>query len=473
MSMKRREFLEKSLCGCVTSAAFASMMGKLSLAQAATPRLLGDDYRALVCVFLYGGNDSFNMLVPRDATNHGRYTVARGELALPIGSILPITPTVAPSDGGQYGLHPRMGALKTLFDQGRAAFLPNVGPLLHPITKLEFEQGTVPVPAQLFSHSDQQVLWQTPSANGAVRRGWGGKLADIFHETNPNQTLSMNVSLDGENVFQAGDEVSPFFLGAWGVEDISPIGPGDWNSNRRAAFTALQNATYAHPFQRAYGDKMRRTREVTSQLRVALEGVPENNAPFNIFANAWAAQGVNDVPYFGQQLRMVARMIALRAQLGMQRQIFLVGLGGFDTHDDQLAAQDELLRDLSIGLKAFYDCMASPQLGVANQVTAFTASDFGRTLSINGDGTDHGWGGHHVVVGGGVNGTRFYGTMPSLLATNNPDDAGWGQMIPKTSVDQYAATLAKWYGLSDTDRATIFPNLGNFATPNLGFMQAI
>lgn len=475
--MKRREFLEKTLMGCATSAAFASMLGKLSIAQAASlPRLAGDDYRALVCIFLWGGNDSFNMLIPNDVTHWNQYSQARGALAIPrtgANSVIGITPNTAPSDGGTYGFHPQMGAMRDLFAAGKAAVISNVGPLVHPITQAQYQNGSVPVPPQLFSHSDQQVLWQSPAANATVRRGWGGRLADMFHTMNTNQQLSMNISLDGENVFQAGDDVSPYFLGAWGVEEIGPIAPGDWNNARRNAFMALQQASMGHPFQRAFGDKVVRTRAVTSQLSTALESVPETSAPFNLFAQRWAEAGVNEVPYFGQQLRMVARMIKLQAQLGMTRQIFLVGLGGFDTHDDQLAAQNELLRDLSIGMKAFHDCMASPQINLANQVTQFTASDFGRTLSINGDGTDHGWGSHHLVVGGSVIGKNIYGAMPSLLADNNPQDAGWGQIIPSLSVDQYAATLARWYGLQDSDRSTVFPNIGNFATPNLGFMQAI
>ncbi len=471
--MKRREFLRNTLTACTTSAMFSSMLGKLALAQSTNSphQLLGSGYRALVCVFLYGGNDAFNMLVPRSNALYNTYATTRGNLALPQAQLLAINPTVTPSDGGQYGLHPRMTGLQSLFNSGKAALISNVGPLIRPTTKQDFDNG-VSLPAQLFSHSDQQVLWQSPAANSAQRLGWGGKLADVFFASNTNQQLSMNVSLDGENVFQAGQSVSPYFLGAQGVEEIWPIDANDWNDRRRNTFNALQNATYAHPFERALANKVKRTREVTAALAAQLDTMPITNAPFTIFQQAWAAAGVNEVPWFGQQLRMVARMIALRAALGMQRQIFLVGLGGFDTHDTQLVDQDELLRDLSIGVKAFYDCMASTQIAAANDVTLFTASDFGRTLSSNRNGTDHGWGSHHLVVGGDVIGQRIYGTMPSLAATNNPDDAGWGQVIPTTSVDQYAATLSKWFGLSDTDRGLIFPNLGNFNSANLGFMAA-
>jgi uncharacterized protein (DUF1501 family) len=467
----RREFLHKALCATASSAAFGSLMGKFSLAQASIPGVLGGtDYRALVCVFLYGGNDSFNMLLPRDNSHYNTYSATRQGLAIPQGQILPLSPTVAPSDGGQYGLHPKMAGLKSLFDTGKAALVSNVGPLLYPINKTQYENESVPVPAQLFSHSDQQLLWQTPTADTVERMGWGGRLADLFFATNPNPLLSMNISLDGENVYQAGVQVSPYFMSPYGAEAIWPVTDETYNARRRTTFDALMNASYAHPFQRAYVQKVKRSRDIQVQITNALLGAPGDQAPYSAFDTAWAATG-REVPYIARQLQMVARIIGVRSALGMRRQIFFVSAGGFDTHDTQLADQAELMEDLSLSLKTFYDVINSTQINLASSVTTFTASDFGRTLSSNGDGTDHGWGSHHVVVGGAVNGNRIYGALPSLLANNNPDDAGYGQIIPTTSVDQYAATLATWYGVDATQRATLFPNLGRFATPSLGFMQ--
>ncbi|MCC6297087.1 MAG: DUF1501 domain-containing protein, partial [Pseudomonadales bacterium] len=344
-------------------------------------------------------------------------------------------------------------------------------------------------PAQLFSHSDQSVLWQTPRADTSARIGWGGRLADIFNASNPNQVLSMNVSLDGDNVFQAGVAVAPYFMSSGGVEQIWPVqtaaancGPtGDWNRRRCQSFQALLDQPQAHPFERAYVGKVRATMATSAQVAAAIAAHPANDVLFRPFWDAhglpWNPSDLAELPRLAAQLLMVARVIRARGTLQMQRQLFFAGIGGFDTHDNQLDDQPALLRDLSQSIKAFHDVLGNAAMGVANDVTTFTASEFGRTLTNNGDGTDHGWGGHHLVVGGAVNGGRIYGRMPSLAASNNPDDAGWGQVIPTLSVDQYAATLAKWYGLSDLDRDTIFPNLIHMtgaipaiSGPNLGFM---
>lgn len=469
----RRRFLHDVLCATASSATFGSMLGKLSLAQAATPgTLLGDDYRALVCINLAGGNDAFNMVVPRSSPHHATYAAARGPLALPQSGLLPINPIVPPSDGAQYGLHPRMGALRDLFEAGRAAIVANVGPLLYPITKAQYQAGSVPVPAQLASHSDQELLWQLPQARALeARLGWGGKLADLFFASNANPNLSMNISLGGENVYQAGAQVSPYFMSAWGVDSIWPV---EGNSSRRAAFEALLGQTHAHPFERAYVQKIQRTRLLSAELGQALTTVPEDQAPFNAFDAAWASlPQPRDMPGIARDLKMIARMIALRDPLQMSRQIFYAYAGGYDTHGTQLVDHAELLEDLALALKTFYDVLASPQLALANQVTTFTSSEFGRSLFNNGDGTDHAWGSHHVVVGGAVNGRRIYGAMPSLIGNSdlNPDDTGYGQIIPKIAVEQYAATIAKWYGLSDTDRPIVFPHLDRFSSPSLGFMQ--
>ncbi len=469
----RRRFLRTALCATASSAAFGSMFGKLSLAHAATAPhlLLGDDYRALVCVYLYGGNDSFNMVVPRDTSHYNTYAATRGPLALARNDLLALNPTVPPSDGAQYGLHPRMGALRDLFESGRAAIVANTGPLLYPVTKAQYQSGSVAVPAQLASHSDQEVLWQLPQAETlGARLGWGGKLADIFFASNSNPILSMNVSLGGENVYQAGAQVSPYFMSSYGVEAMWPVG---YPSSRRDAFDALLAQSHAHVFERAYVGKINRTRAVSAQVGAALDTLPENQSPYTAFEAAWAnLPSPRDMPGIGRELRMIARMIALRSTLQMTRQIFFVGVGGFDTHATQLVDHAELMEDLAIALKTFHDVIGSASINLASKVTTFTASEFGRSLFVNGDGTDHAWGAHHVVVGGAVNGRRIYGTMPSLIGNSNtnPDDTGYGQIIPTQSVDQYAATLAKWYGLADSDRAIMFPNLARFPSPNLGFM---
>jgi uncharacterized protein (DUF1501 family) len=470
--MKRREFLEKTLCATCSSALFGSMLPKLALAQSAAGggrRLLGNDYRALVGVYLYGGNDAFNMIVPRDASHYATYAATRTNLAVPQAQLLALNPLAGglPSDGAQYGLHPNMAGMQGLFNSGRAAIIGNVGPLVRPVTKAEYQAGTAILPPQLYSHSDQTVFWQTPRADTDQRLGWGGKLADIFFAQNPNPNLSMNISLDGENVFQAGEQISPYFMSPDGVEQIGPL-VGDWDYpiRRRNTFNALMAASLGHPLQRAYRDVVQRTRAVAAEVEAALDAsiaaTPNTAPPYNAFPDTW----------IGRQLRMVARMISIRDVLQMNRQIFMVGVGGYDNHDNQLADHPALLLELSQAVTAFYNATAF--FAIQNSVTTFTMSEFGRTLTNNGDGTDHGWGGHAFVVGGAVNGQRFYGHMPNLADSNNDDDADWGQIIPRVSVDQYAATISKWYGLSDLDRPTIFPNLQYFPSyggPDLGFMQ--
>ena len=507
-SMRRRDFLRRSLCATAGSAAFGSIFGKLSLANAAMPRTLlrgSPAYRAMVCIYLYGGNDCFNMVVPRHVgggtpgtgTPYGIYAGTRGSLAVPNAQLLPLTPSVAPLGGGDYGLHPGMTGVQEMFNTGRAAIVANVGPLVRPVTKASFQLAGTPLPPQLFSHSDQSVLWQTPRADTVVRTGWGGRLADIFASDNNNPALSMNISLDGENVFQAGLSVSPYFMSSAGVEDIDFIateipdcGGESWSNARRCrTFNTLMQRDYGHVFERAYAGKVSATMASTEAVAAELHAVPENDVVFRPFWDAfdlaWNPDDLAELPYLAAQLLMIARVIRVRGQLGMNRQLFYAGLGGFDTHDTQLEQHPALLRELSQAVKAFYDVLDDPAFVRSGDsaidgasVTTFTASEFGRTLTNNGDGTDHGWGGHHLVFGGDVAGGRIYGRMPSLaVPESNPDDAGWGQIIPTLSADQYAATLATWFGLSAADRADIFPNLvhmeGSILSiegPDLGFM---
>ncbi len=457
--MKRRDFIQRALCATAASAMFTSFAGKLSIAHAAAAsgrRLLGTDYRALVCVYLYGGNDAFNMMVPTSSTEYAQYQAARGGLALPQASLLTLNPSVAPIGGGSFGLSPSMPLLRNLFNQAQSplAIAANVGPLLYPITKAQYQAGSVPVPAQLFSHSDQTVTWQRPNADAQDRRGWGGRLADMFYQTNTNQQLSMNISIDGENVFQAGDNVIPYFVGQGGAQGVDFVQP--WNPDRRAVFLALRDAAHGNALQRQYASVMRRSMDNEVMINDALD------------AESPLATTFPDT-HLGRQLQMIARLINVRSALQMQRQIFFVGLGGFDTHDNQLADQADQLSELDGALAAFH--AATVEMSLANSVTTFTASEFGRTTSVNGDGTDHGWGSHHLVLGGAVNGRRIYGIPPNL-SVGGPDDADWGQIIPTTSVDQYAATMARWYGVPSGDMSTVFPNIGRFATADLGFMGA-
>ncbi len=462
MHVNRRQFLRRSICAALGGATCLSALGNLRLiasAVAARPYTF-TDYRALVCVFLYGGNDSFNTVVPMSGQAQTDYLAARGALALTDG-----LQSLNPASGGgpsNYGLHPAMPELAGLFNAGNAAIVANVGSLLYPITQAEYQNGSVPTPPQLYSHDDQTSQWQTSRPDDANADGWGGRIADMLYASNSGQ-IPMSITLDGNNRFQRGAIINPYAMDPGGVTrlDYSDDGPEAWilegnNSAGATAYNALiAPGTQAHVLERAYADAA--TRSITN---------------YRIIDDALGDPPVWGTPFpdtdLGNQLQMVARLIGVRGALGMNRQVFFVAAGNYDTHTEQLGEQDGNLGELSQALKAFYD--ASAQLGVAEGVTAFTASDFGRSLAVNSDGTDHGWGGHHFVVGGGVAGQRFYGVLPSLAPEGNPDDTGYGQIIPTLAVDQYAATLARWFGVDAGGIADIFPNLGRFSSADLGFM---
>jgi uncharacterized protein (DUF1501 family) len=508
-AMQRRDFLRSALCASAASGAFGSLWPKLALAAAAPLRLKGavGDYRALVCVFLNGGNDSFSTLVPINGPHRTAYDAARrgsgqgshngqsdpSDLRIPGDQLLALNGIGA--DGSAYGLHPRMPGLRELIQSGRAAAIANVGPLVRPLDADDYRNDRVAVPFQLFSHSDQTVLWQTPRADSGQRVGWGGRLADLFQASNANPLLSMNMSIRGENVFQAGEVVLPYFLDEEGAETISRIDTRNgrtWNQHRRDSFDAIMQASYAHPFERAYAARVRTARAAGEQLADALRAdrtvdgdgretgyVDDSYRPFwEAFGLTWQQldAGRTELPGLAAQLLMVARVMRQRGTLQMSRQIFFTELRGFDTHDSQNADLPDLLGVLSQSLLAFDQVLQT--LALDQSVTTFTASEFGRTLSNNGDGTDHGWGGHHFVIGGAVDGGRVFGELPPLDLEDTRLNVGQGRVVPTLAVDQYAATLARWYGLEESLMDTVFPNLSQMTGsklaiqgPDLGFMR--
>jgi len=462
--MDRRRFLRNSICAALGGAGLYSTLGNLQLVEAATrsygPKAF-DDYKALVCVFLFGGNDALNMVVPVDATHYQQYATARATLALPQSALLSLTPQTGggASDGASYGLQSAtdpqdtvgMRGLQGLFNTGKAAIVGNVGTLIRPVTRAQYQNGSVQLPPQLFSHNDQQSYWQVSRSDDARNLGWGGRIADLLHDANPGSMLPMTVSLGFESTLERGANRSQYVIGSDGPRFFSRF---EWDGDsRRAMLTMMAPGTQVHAMERSFADSFHRARNNADAASTALAAAPA--------LDTFPQTGL------GGQLRMVARLISVRAALGLKRQIFFVSLGGFDHHDGLLTDQPRLLSELSQAMTAFHDATAT--LGVADSVTTFTASDFGRTLSSNGNGSDHGWGGHHFAVGGAVRGGRFFGTMPRLQ-NDGPDDTGGGQIIPTTSVDQYAATLARWFGVGEPELDLIFPNLGNFATRNLGFM---
>jgi uncharacterized protein (DUF1501 family) len=448
LATSRRNFLRQAACSAVGYGAMMSTVMDLLKVNAAAQT--ATDYKALVCIFLYGGNDANNLLVPRDAGQYAAYAGPRAVLALPAGQLLPVG---AAADGRQFGLHPMMTGLQQLFTDGHAALLCNVGPLVAPVTRQDWVNRTVAMPPNLFSHDDQQVLWQTSAGDGAASTGWGGRVADLVHSLNDTARVSMSISIAGRNTFQMGRDVFQYQVSPSGISSFDGYRAGGTDPESRA-FERVLARQYSNVFENAYRNTLRSVVNTEQQLRQAVGAAPT-------LATVFPQSGL------GSQLSMVARLIAVRSSLEHRRQIFFCSSGGFDTHGNQLASQTGLLRDISDSLAAFY--AATVELGVADKVTAFTASDFGRTLVSNGSGSDHGWGSHHMIVGGAVRGGRIYGRYPTL-AVAGPDDTGDGRWIPSASVDEYSATLARWFGVSGSDLSLVFPNLGRFAAPDLGFM---
>ena len=473
--LSRRKFIG-ACCASVGATGMLSALAQLRLIGAVanpdngtltTPGIAAapqPDFKALVCLFLAGGNDANNLLVPTDATTYAAYAAGRGVLSLPQNSLLPITPKT--SDGRAWGLHPAMPELKSLFDQGKFALLANVGTLAYPTTQAQYNARSVPLPLQLFSHSDQQVEWMSSVPDRAFTSGWGGRLADLTNAFNTNPRVSMSMTLNGQNSFQVGKNIAQYAVGTGGAIALTGAGTGtSVNGLRTAAMNDALAAQNANLFETAFGGMT--TNAVTNSA--LLSSVITGTSPF-------AAQFANLNSSLAQQLHMVARLINAQSQLSLKRQVFFVRTGGFDLHDNQVVigntvsgAHANLFRDISTSLNAFYNALSS--VGAQNQVTTFSASDFGRTYNTNGDGSDHGWGSHHFVLGGAVNGGDIYGRMPTF-AINGPDDTGRGRWIPTTSVDEFSATLAKWFGVSATDLPVVLPNIGRFAKPDLGFMAA-
>ena len=453
-SMNRREFLTYG-AKTAASASLIATAGSLQTALAATTDTSG--YKALVCVYLNGGNNGFNTIVPTTTAAYNTYRTSRTNLALSQASLLALNG--AASDGNSYGLNANCTELRTLFNAGRMAILGNVGPLIVPTTKAQFQAGSVPLPPQLFSHLDQQIHWWTSIPNSTERLGWAGRIADLYSRNGYNPRLAMNINVGGSNYWQEGGESIPYVLGSNGAPTRVTTRSGWRNGLRQqAARDLLAQGTGSSPLLTSEFGSI----EVNAQAKV------------NIVNDAFDASG-NFTTQFQEeagdynvaaQLRAVARTIRARSQIGDSRQIFFVNMGGFDTHNSELQTQGNLLRLLSRAINSFQSAMN--EIGQQNNVTLFTASDFGRSLGSNGDGSDHAWGNHHMIVGGAVRG-GYYGRMPSL-ALNGADDAANGRVLPTTSTDQYAATLARWFGVAASDLPVVFPNLANFPTQTLGFL---
>lgn len=471
-SLKRRHLLRALLAGAGTAAAPAAL-NLAAMGQAAAQT--AGDYKALVCLYMGGGNDHFNTVLPTDRDSWNEYQRLRGAdgdgagaIALPglgqRGGVLPIS-LLNPVAGRAFALHPQLGALKDLFESGRAAVVANVGTLVQPTTLAQYQAGAVALPPRLGSHNDQQAIWQSCQPAGGSS-GWGGRMADLLYSGNRNATFTC-ISTAGNAVFLSGRQVRQYQAAAGGAIAVNNLSGSLFRSSDSTnALQAIVTASSANLMENEHAAVVRRSIGAQAVLNAAMVPVGSSGVPApSLYLDP--GSGVAKVNPLALQLQTVARIIGGRSALGASRQVFFVNMNGFDTHDLQSPRHADLMARLGHALDYFDRIMAF--LRVRDQVTLFTASDFGRTLASNGDGTDHGWGGHHFVLGGAVKGRNLYGSVPPL-ALGHSLDIGGGALLPTISVDQYGATLGKWFGLSASQLTDVFPNLANFSQRDLGFM---
>jgi uncharacterized protein (DUF1501 family) len=459
-----------SMAGFYVSPFFVELNSLAAMAQGTG----GTDYRALVCVYLAGGNDGHGTVIATDPESFAAFTSARSGapgLAYPMAELLPIT-LQTPQSGRTFALNPSLGGVQTLFNAGRAAIVANTGTLIAPATKTQINANSVPLPDSLFSHFDQTAAWQAIAANlgSGERVGWGGAVADAIEAMNLNSNSMFTcISTAGNALFLSGQD--SFQLNVTSAGPIPIYGLQNPPFGLPAAANPLNSILTADEnnlFSQEYEIVINRSMQAQAMLATAMTPA--------------GAAGVANPPQYldpmtnmlvnnplATSMQTVARIIAGRAQLGVTRQIFYVQLGSFDTHNNQAVQHAQLLTQLGAAFEYFDGLMVG--MGLGNNVTSFTISDFGRTLTSNSNGTDHGWGSHHFVVGGAVQGQNMYGQYP-IVGVNQANDLGAGRLIPTTAVEQYAGTLASWFGLSDSQIRTVFPNFGNFGTnPYLGFMS--
>ena len=493
----RRQFIRQAACAAVGTTALTSTIRDLRFMNAAVAQTNVNDYKALVCIFLAGGNDSNNLIVPTIQSEYNNYAAIRTSvLALPLTSgnandlIHPVT-SLNP-DGHDYGFHPACdlvtptNGLVKLFNEGKLAVLFNTGTLIYPVTRAQYNAGLYK-PPQLFSHADQVTQWQTSVPDQPPLTGWGGRCADLLAAVQPTAPISLSVSLSGANTFEVGNISSQYSVSTSGAISLSGV-----SGARLTALTNILALPHPNMQAQAYSSVAKHSIDTGALLNSAILASSASNfwtVPFPGTITVPTGTGTSTFGSgLGPQLKMIARLIeagsrsAANGGFGMKRQIFFCQVGGYDLHTGQAGTNPStgshanLLAEISQCMFAFQRAME--QIGTlathndpdfAKRVTAFTSSDFGRTFPSNGLGSDHGWGSHHLIMGGAVKGQRTYGKFPTL-AVNGPDDTNTGRWIPTTACDQYFATLATWFGVDNSNLATVFPNLGRFSTSNLGFL---
>ena len=444
MSINRRQFLSLCLKGGVSAAALTSLQLQ-ALTGSVNAVELGD-YKALVCIFLYGGNDSLNMLVPLEGEQRSLYEQSRQNLAV----ASPITLNTATQFAGGVGLHPSLSPIQNVFNESNLAFVGGVGTLLAPTTYNDYKNNAVALPKHLFSHNDQQASWMYGREKQSLNSGWGARLLERL---NQQDQFAANVSLDGTNLWQTGSQTKAFALNKSGISRINAFGGYQPRTDHVTNIMNRIMGNTKHPLSDAYAKSFNSAINNTQTMNNALETAPELVTTFSDSS-------------VSQQLAAVAKAISVQSTLATQRQVFFVSMGGFDTHDNQLDMHPLLLNSLAQSLNEFNNAMQ--ELNMADKVTTFTMSDFGRTLTSNGDGTDHGWAGNQLVMGGAVKGGDIYGDFLTQHL-DGPQDVGGGRLIPSVSNEQYFATLAQWFGVAPSELSDIFPNLTNFDRTTLDF----
>ena len=470
--ISRRQFIGQANCAAVGTASLLSSLLSLRLTAGAASASNFTDYKALVCLFLNGGNDSFNMLVPRQQNAYNEYVNARGGLASSGGLALskdeptsitpgegglwPITSSVQNQSGGagysEFGIHPDLPYLKTLYDQGNLAFVSNVGSLIEPTTLTQYQTKSKPLPEGLFSHPDHQIHWQTlvPQVRGSSPKGWAGRMAEVMSHANQQSSIAMNISLSGANVLQSGTTTVPYITDPAGVVELRKY---DQDPTLKLAVDDILGQHYHSIYSKTLAQANRKSIDASVEFKSALDSLA---TPFDPTA-------LNGYTQTYKRLSMVTKIMEARTALGMDRQIFFVERGGWDHHNELLDPQSTLFTELNDAIEIFWNEVVN--LGLQNNVVLYTASDFGRTLTSNGSGSDHAWGGNHFIISGSAAGGEIYGSYPALAGGNN--DLGRGRILPSTSVDAYMGELASWYGVPSAEITTVIPNINNFNFANL------